>query len=134
MENNLKDQALIKLKEAFNLLDQAGIPETIQDLLYKEEYFTSFINGKEEEYVEFFSCALCHSDHSMMLSIKKDKSFQYCLSIEINHKYHDLSIISKLKYLYRYFKNLFIDKQYTNDLLLSYDDLTKFKDILKRIP
>ena len=134
MENNLKDQALVKLKEAFNLLDQAGIPETIQDLLYKEEYFSSFINSKEEEYVKFFSCSVCNSNHNMILSVKKDRSFQYSLSIEINHRYHDLSILDKLKYLYRYFRNLFIDKESTNDFLLSYNDLTNFKDILKKIP
>jgi hypothetical protein len=134
MENNLRDEALLKLREAYALLDTAGVPETIQDLLYKEEYFSSFINNKDEEYVEFFSCAVCRSNHDMILSIKKDKSFQYALSIEINHRYHDLSILDKLKYMYRYFKNLFIDKESTNDFLLSYNDLTSFKDILKRIP
>ena len=134
MIDNLKDLALLKIREAYDLLKQAGISESIQDLLYKEEYYLDFINGNDEEYVEFFSCAVCRSNHNMTLSIKKDKSIQYCLSIDIEHRYYDLSFIDKVKFLYRFICNLFIDKQITNDFLLDANDLTRFKDVLKKIP
>jgi hypothetical protein len=131
---DLKSQALLKLKESYDLLNQAGISESIQDLLFKETWYQDFVNNEDQEYVEFYSCAVCNSNHNMILSVKRDQSFQYSLSIEIENRYNSYSILEKLKTLYRFIKCLFITNHHTNDFLLSHNDLTSFKDLLKKLP
>lgn len=131
---NLKDEAVLKLRESFDLLKQAGISESIQDLLFKEEWYKDFINNKDQEYVEWYSCAVCNSNHNATLSIKRDQSFQYSLSIEIENRYHTYSFTEKVRTLFRFIKCLFITKSNTNDFLLSHNDFTNFKDLLKKLP
>ncbi|RPJ75059.1 MAG: hypothetical protein EHM20_09585 [Alphaproteobacteria bacterium] len=133
---NLRDQAVLKLHDAYELCKSAGISERFIDLAEDVTEWKEFEKAKEDyEYFKVLQCSVCGDDHTVELIIKKDAkhNWQHTLEFVLTYSYYGWSFWSRLKEVYRDFKNIMFGDKMVNDIFIKGDDLTKFKDLLKKL-
>jgi hypothetical protein len=131
MDQNLRDQAIAKLREASELLKQSGTHEDLARLAWQE-----YDAAKGEELFEEIPCSICGTDHHMNLSLvrPKDMSFQYSLEVSIVTYYHDWSFWTRVKHLWYYFKAIFIHKKEEDQFCIPHGDAERrLKDFVAKL-
>jgi len=131
-----KERAEQKLNEAYSLLKDAGWPERFIDIAERVTEWNELKENKEESIYEILNCSICSGNHYCDVKISRDKnhSWQYTIELEVCNHYSDYTFIDKIKQLFRIAKDLFKNDISSDSVLLKGDDVTKFKDILRRIP
>jgi len=133
---NNRDEAIVKLNEAYELCKTAGISERFIDLAEDVTEWKDFEKAKEDDaYFKVLQCSLCGDDHTLELMIKKDENhhWQYTLEFVLTCSYYGWSFWARLKEVYRDFKTIMFGDKMVNDIFIKGDDLTKFKDLLKKL-
>jgi len=138
-----KYEAIQKLKEAYDILHEAGCGERLSDMAWNlqwsvdDERDCASGDKYSENYwgYEWFNCAVCDSDHHMELRIirPEPKSFQYALEFIVEYYYHGWGFWSRFKKACGVFWDILWHKMDMTDFLVNHgDDLAKFKDLLLR--
>ena len=137
-EQSIKEEAILKIREAAKLLTKAGIPERFETIVSDEFWMARNMNKpdtcKDDEYsYEYFQCALgCNEE--ILFDIRKPKrSFQYALQIRMVKHYWHYSIIEKFKMIYKYAKEILLGKTIEDEIFIDTDNLTRFKEMLGRL-
>jgi len=135
---SLKDQAQRKIDEAYLLMKDAGIPERFCDMAeHTEEWYRTKTKVEHDvEYWEILNCSVCGEDHPVSIMFKKDKKHSYQASLEMSFetRTQNWGFIEKIKETFRYIKRIFRDNEISDTIFLKGDDITKLKDLLKRLP
>jgi hypothetical protein len=136
---NIRDEAISKLNEAYALMKTAGIAERFVDLAEDVTEWKEFEKSKDEdgwEYFKVLECSVCNEDHTLEIAITKSvkHNWQQTLELLMTYRYHDWSFWEKFKEICRHVSAVMWHKKETSDILIKGDDITKFKDLLKKLP
>lgn len=134
-----RDEAVSKLNEAYALMKSAGIAERFLDLAEDVTEWKEFEKAKDDgewEYFKVLECSICNEGHNVTFMIRKDvkHNWQHTLEFIQEYRYRDWSFWSRLVEALRSFGRIFFKKKDMRDILIKGDDLTKFKDLLKKLP
>ena len=135
---DLREQSKQKLVEAYELMKQAGTPEQFINLAEDTVEWKELEDNKQGEdwSITVFQCSLCGTDHRMEFTVSKSKqhSWQEVLTIDLSEDYCGWSLWERLKNAGRFFKNIVIEKKFSYGISITGTEITKLKDLLKRLP
>ncbi len=138
-EQSIKDEAILKIREAAKLLTKAGIPERFETIVSDEFWMARNVSKpptcKDDECsYEYFSCCVCDTEDIGFI-IKKPKHLNNCYGLEINfNKYYSKhGFIHRLKYAYKTIKAIVFGGIHEEAIYISNDDITRFKEMLGRL-
>ena len=139
---SLRDEAMALIEQAKAKLEEAGIKEQLLPIAKRvADKGLEWGSTADDDYhwAESFQCSVCGDGfHSATLYIKKPKNdvnFQYALSIELCRQYtrQQFPRWYFLKYLIRQFWVIWREREEVSDVVISEDDLTRWKDLAKKL-
>lgn len=133
---SLREQAKALVALAHALLTQAGTPERLLDLAANAHFFQQGVVD-EDGFETYFSCAVCGPSDNLSLTLKHPASgypYRFALEVTISSSHANAGFFDRLWAGFRALGHILAG--HPNELtvfIANSDDLTRLKDVLKRL-